>query len=617
MDRLALIATATALLCSWIVALGLAGRGRARRRSVAESATRLAARLTEETARADALAAAEREASWSARALARIADERERSLAEIADALEASQEHTARIEATVDTLRDDLRVAEADVVSTRRDLEATSTRLAELETELASPDRDDSGLRHHVTVLQEELAETRRSVARHATEARELRHRLAAAQRAAATPSSRTVDDLTAELEELRQHALDPALPERIDELESALAEARSRVAELTDRDGNEPALRAELEKLHATVAAFEAAARDAGELRRELEAAAAGLATRIAAAERESSELRTQLRQDRAESERLRAAAEEARREADRRVAAAGARITELEKSARSGDRDAGLVTVRDAVIADLEQRLAALGAARNAELKRLNEKIASMEHLYVDVEVRDRRITLLEEELKDTAEVRDAALAEIASTERQIAELRSAHAEATLSLARFAGLEHDLLSAHARIIELEEMVAGDSLGIEVERLRSTLQAERDRADRAVQRAALADERPTTYAEWDSRVRERVDAAVAEAVAPLQARIDHLHAVVMEKERRLATLGVRTTLPAGPDDLTRIRGIGPKISAILRDLGISTFRDIAAFTDDDVKRIGGHLPVYGGRIIDDDWIAQARDLAG
>jgi predicted flap endonuclease-1-like 5' DNA nuclease len=85
----------------------------------------------------------------------------------------------------------------------------------------------------------------------------------------------------------------------------------------------------------------------------------------------------------------------------------------------------------------------------------------------------------------------------------------------------------------------------------------------------------------------------------------------------VVEKERRIAALVERPAAPEGPDDLTRIRGIGPKIAAILHGLGITTFRDIAAFTDDDVHRVGAHMPVYAGRIIDDDWIGQARTFAG
>ena len=521
----------------------------------------------------------------------------------------------AGLEGTIDALRDDLRATHTDLVATRQDLDQATTRLAQLEAELSRPaTTPDPGLEERVASLTAEVVETRRSVAAHAAEARELRHRLAVAQRVVGGPSAGAVDELVAEVEELRRQAADPALHDRIIELERALAEARARIDQGTQPPVADPTRIASLE---AALADAAAAAGAAEELRRDLEGSTADLRTRVAAAEREAGELRDQLRVARLETDHLRGAADEARQDADRRMAAAGVRIAEMERSARSGDRDSAALTAHGAVIADLEQRLAALGAARNAELRRLNEKIASMERLYVDVEVRDRRITSLEEELKDTAESRDAALTEIVRMEREAAGLRSADAAARASLERFAGLERDLLSTRARVAELEEQAAGDVRTVEVERLRGALQAERDRADRAVQRSALAAEVPATYAGWDLRLRERVDAAVADAVAPLQARIDHLHGVVVEKERRIAALVERTAAPVGPDDLTRIRGIGPKIAAILQELGITTFRDIAAFTDDDVQRVGAHLPVYGGRIIDDDWIAQARAFAG
>lgn len=610
------ISAAGAIVVSWFIALVLLRNSRRRRRMAQETVAGLTARVEGETRRADVFALGEREAAWSTSVLARIAEDRRDELTRAASALAAAAGQAAALEGTIDAVRDDLRATHADLVATRRDLDQATTRLAQLEAELSRPaTTPDPGLEGRVASLTAEIVETRRSVAAHAAEARELRHRLAVAQRVVSGPSAGAVDELVAEVEELRRQAADPALQDRVIELERALAEARARIDESTTAPPvADPTRIASLEAALADAAAAVGAAEGR---RRDLEASTADLRTRVAAAEREAGELRDQLRVGRLETDHLRNAADEARQEADRRMAAAGVRIAEMERSARSGNRDSAALTAHGAVIADLEQRLAALGAARNAELRRLNEKIASMERLYVDVEVRDRRITSLEEELKDTAESRDAALTEVVRMEREAAGLRSAEAAARASLERFAGLERDLLSTRARVAELEELAAGDVRTVEVERLRGALQAERDRADRAVQRSALAAEAPATYAGWDLRLRARVDAAVADAVAPLQARIDHLHGVVVEKERRIAALVERPAAPEGPDDLTRIRGIGPKIAAILQELGITTFRDIATFTDDDVQRVGAHLPVYAGRIIDDDWIAQARAFAG
>ena len=617
MERILAISAAAAVLVSWLVTGVMTRRNRSRRRAAQDRAAELASRLDLATSRVDSLALGEREAAWSARVLAAAAESNRLALADSAAALEAAGREATTLESTIDALRDDLRTTAAELAGARRDLDDTSTRLAQVETELARSASDQAIVDSEevMAALQVELGETRRSVAAHAAEARDLRHRLAVAERGVPDLAPAQAE-LAAEVEELRRRLADTTLPARIAQLEAELSAAAAPPAVPPDLD-ELASHRAETARLRAALAEAQAAAGEAEEQRRSAMSAAADLRARVAAAERAAGALRGDLGSSRQEVERLRAAAEDARQEADRRLAASGARISELERSARAGDRGAAVLTARDAVIADLSQRLAALGAARNAELRRLNDKIASMERLYVDVEVRDRRIVVLEEELKDTAEARDAALGEVVRMERSAAELRAAHREAAASLERYAGLERELLSARARIVELEERLTGDVLAVEVERLRGALEAERTRAERTAQRSALIEQRPSKYAEWDRMLREKVETAVAAAIAPLQARIDHLHRVTVEKENRLAALTARPAPPRGPDDLTRIRGIGPKIAAILHGLGITTFAEIAAFTDPDVARVGAELPVYPGRIVDDDWIEQARAFAG
>ena len=63
------------------------------------------------------------------------------------------------------------------------------------------------------------------------------------------------------------------------------------------------------------------------------------------------------------------------------------------------------------------------------------------------------------------------------------------------------------------------------------------------------------------------------------------------------------------------PDDLKRISGIGPGIEKTLHELGIFHFRQIAAFTPENVAWIDQRLR-FRGRIEREDWIGQARRLA-
>lgn len=64
------------------------------------------------------------------------------------------------------------------------------------------------------------------------------------------------------------------------------------------------------------------------------------------------------------------------------------------------------------------------------------------------------------------------------------------------------------------------------------------------------------------------------------------------------------------------PDDLTMIKGIGPQLDDLLRSLGVRRFEDIAGWMPEDIERIDGQLGMFKGRIIRDEWIAQARLLA-
>lgn len=63
-------------------------------------------------------------------------------------------------------------------------------------------------------------------------------------------------------------------------------------------------------------------------------------------------------------------------------------------------------------------------------------------------------------------------------------------------------------------------------------------------------------------------------------------------------------------------DDLTRIKGLGPKLALTLQELGITTFAHIAAWDDADVDRIDAQLGRFQGRIRRDAWVEQARLLA-
>ncbi|MEX1208676.1 MAG: hypothetical protein WD652_06745 [Acidimicrobiia bacterium] len=526
------------------------------------------------------VSAGEREAAWSAGAAAALLAQVRADADALRRRLDASEREALLLEAGADDVRDALAGADAEISALRSQLESAGQQVAHLETERAASARATPPVR-----LDAELAEMRNAVATHAAAERVLRHRLEVAE----------------SLGSRADHLL----------LENELAAATARITELETAVAAIPLPEADVEAAH---------------LRHQI----AELTLRLGVDERSQASLRAELATARSEADRMRLSIEEIREEADRRVAAAAAevarqtaRAAEFERAARETDRGVARLVVRDAQIADLEARLAALSAARDSELRRLNDKIGSMERLYVEVEARERRIVQLEDEVKAVAEARDDAVSALARAERDLIGVQGAHGEALAALEHLEGLQSALTEARTRIVELERHDEAAALRGELERVKGTLATERERSARMQRRISLdAAEQPKkeaatrTYAEWDRLLRERLATAVESATAPLLERIARLRVVVEEKELLIS----RFTSPperTGPDDLTLIRGIGPKIRDILHGMGITEFRRIAQFTDQDVELVGAALPVYGRRILDDRWIEQARELAG
>ena len=66
----------------------------------------------------------------------------------------------------------------------------------------------------------------------------------------------------------------------------------------------------------------------------------------------------------------------------------------------------------------------------------------------------------------------------------------------------------------------------------------------------------------------------------------------------------------------AGSDDLTRIKGVGPKLAKMLSELGVTSFAQIAAWDAAEIARVDAQLGRFQGRIERDNWTTQAKFLA-
>ncbi len=78
----------------------------------------------------------------------------------------------------------------------------------------------------------------------------------------------------------------------------------------------------------------------------------------------------------------------------------------------------------------------------------------------------------------------------------------------------------------------------------------------------------------------------------------------------------RMSEIAARTAGdgPVPDDDLKKVHGIGPKMERTLKDLGLTSFRQIANLQPDDIVFVTAALGAFKGRIERDDWMSSAAE---
>lgn len=108
-----------------------------------------------------------------------------------------------------------------------------------------------------------------------------------------------------------------------------------------------------------------------------------------------------------------------------------------------------------------------------------------------------------------------------------------------------------------------------------------------------------------------DQQATDQQPAATGSAKAATQQNgaVDHLDGI----EEVVARTAGLDDVPN--DDLTRIKGIGKVIERTLKDLGLTSYRQIASLTEEDIDVVEEALDTLRGRIRRDDWMRSAADL--
>jgi len=200
-----------------------------------------------------------------------------------------------------------------------------------------------------------------------------------------------------------------------------------------------------------------------------------------------------------------------------------------------------------------------------------------------------------------------------ESASSEQWRARLRGAEGERDRLQGELAAANEARAAAERAQREAEQRAAtGDP-----EAKARITQLERElgqaRGSQAAQRAEI-ERLETRVAELQS-----ASAAAPTQAAPVAATLAVPQAAGQTPGAEADAVGAPPTglpRPEGePDDLQRISGIGPGIEKTLHELGVFHFRQIAAFTPENVAWVNRRLR-FRGRIEREDWIGQARTLA-
>jgi predicted flap endonuclease-1-like 5' DNA nuclease len=208
------------------------------------------------------------------------------------------------------------------------------------------------------------------------------------------------------------------------------------------------------------------------------------------------------------------------------------------------------------------------------------------------------DARLSELEEQLS-TDLLRDV--------ESRLGKLESAGAGAAGGRLDAIAKRLDALERHAS--------AGVTQRLEIVELRI------ERIDEIGRRVDALEERPGASGPLARRVdalEERLGAlaVLADRLAELERRVA---APTTEQRRLPSEVPGPPTEPEQPlpveDDLRLIKGIGPKFERALRALGIRTYAQIAALSDDDVRDVAGKLGVKPEKILREGWVASAQRL--
>ena len=283
---------------------------------------------------------------------------------------------------------------------------------------------------------------------------------------------------------------------------------------------------------------------------------------------------------------------------------------------------------TEREGLESKLSNSTSALSMA-NGQLKDLQEEFVKAGNFYKgELEKSIEKRTALNEQLDD-------ARAEHESLSNLLAAARSEHESVNKMLAAAQARLDNLDAMEQRVIELEAEAAElkhDAAGKQ-RKIEALLRDVAELDELKIQNKELAHclksmENSRKQYEIDAkRYREKAE-HTSKKSETLAMKLDDVEASFAEMARqhdealKVAKVEKQANKPNGKqeskkevDDLTQIVGIGKVFQQTLHDLGVYSYRQIASFGPSDVARVNMELKEFKGRMEQDDWIGQAKEL--
>lgn len=168
---------------------------------------------------------------------------------------------------------------------------------------------------------------------------------------------------------------------------------------------------------------------------------------------------------------------------------------------------------------------------------------------------------------------------------------------------------LENDLRAARRQIDELM-----GKLSERDQRLREVEDDAERKTQKLEARIAELESRGGDEVHQKGRIRELEAAITAYEgnLRRLEEQLDDKADEIESLERQLAKARTQS-IPPPPDDLRKIKGIGPSFERALHAMGVTSYEQIAEWSDEDVERIAEKVNTTAKRIQRDGWVKSAR----